>query len=143
LIFLEEYKGGNMRTQEEIQKSILYAEPGKLADTFREALKEIGGSANFWGFSIEVAAIGNIDQRIQRLEERKPSLETPIEGHKIIETVRSAGHTVTNRLCILEGHEGWIAVSQAIEDGHKQFLLHFNSAGRCDFFTTVIQVIEA
>jgi hypothetical protein len=58
-----------MRTQTEIQKSILEAEAGKLADTLDKALKEIGGSAEFFGFTIMVAALGNIDGRLQVLEE--------------------------------------------------------------------------
>ena len=62
-----------MRALEEIQKSVLQAEPGKLADTVNEALKEIGGSADFFGFTIMVAAIGNIDERVQRLEGGKES----------------------------------------------------------------------
>lgn len=62
-----------MRELEEILKSVLDAEPGKLANTVKEALEETGGSAKFFGFGIMGAAIANIDERLQRLEGKKES----------------------------------------------------------------------
>lgn len=62
-----------MRELEEILESVINAEPGKLANTVKEALEEIGGSARFWGFAIMGAAAANIDERLQKLEAKKDS----------------------------------------------------------------------
>lgn len=62
-----------MRELEEILKSVIEEEPGKLARTVQEALVETGGSAKFFGFAIIGAAIANIDERLQKLEGKKES----------------------------------------------------------------------
>lgn len=60
-----------MRELEEILKSVMNAEPGKLANIVQEALEETGGSARFFGFGILGAAIANIDERLQKLEDNE------------------------------------------------------------------------
>ncbi len=62
-----------MRELEEILKSVMEAEPGKLAKAVQEALVETGESAKVFGFGIMGAAIANIDERLQRLEGKKES----------------------------------------------------------------------
>jgi len=64
----------NMRKLEEIQKSILEAEPGKLADTVNRGIEDMG-PANIkqciYAFTaMMVAAIGNIDERLKHLERK-------------------------------------------------------------------------
>jgi hypothetical protein len=59
-----------MRELEEILKSVIEAEPGKLAKAVKEALEETGGSAKFFGFGILTAAIANIDERLKHLERK-------------------------------------------------------------------------
>lgn len=56
-----------MRELEEILKSVIEAEPGKVANTVKAALEE-GGAVKFLGCGILTAAIANIDERLQKLE---------------------------------------------------------------------------
>jgi len=54
-----------MRELEEILKSVMEAEPGKLARTVQEALEETGSARNIvYGLGILGAAIANIDERL-------------------------------------------------------------------------------
>jgi hypothetical protein len=72
--FTNRVKGENMRKLEEIQKSILEAEPGKLADTVNRGIEDMG-PANIkqciYAFTaMMAAAIANIDERLKHLERK-------------------------------------------------------------------------
>jgi hypothetical protein len=83
-----------MRTLEEILESVLEAEAGKLADAVNEALKEIGASSLFayQASGVLGAAIGNLDKRVQRLEEIETARQqaTP-EMYTATEILKQAG----------------------------------------------------
>lgn len=58
----------------EVTKSVLEAKPGKLADTAYEALKRVDKIAGFGSYTVVMmAAIANIDERLQSLEKERHS----------------------------------------------------------------------